>query len=242
MNAVRSILFNIFFFAGSLFWSIALLWTLALPEKECTKIVSAIYGGYIALIERYILGLKLEIRGLENLPKTGPYIIAAKHQSAYETLKLPYMKSLGYPAIILKKELTYIPIYGWNFHGMGQIAIDRGSAMEALESIVRGCQSKLAAGRSVIIFPQGTRTAVGADKPYKAGIAKVYRDVQAPIVPMALNSGVFWGRNAFFKKSGTVTFEFLPVIPAGLPPLQMMERLERAVEEASDRLAATAKA
>jgi 1-acyl-sn-glycerol-3-phosphate acyltransferase len=241
IQAGRSIMFNIFFFGGSLFWSIALLWTLVLPTKICTPIVSTIYGGYITLIEKYILGLKLEIKGVENIPKTGAYILAAKHQSAYETLKLPYMKSLGYPAIILKKELTYIPIYGWYFWGMGQIAIDRGSAKEALESIVRGCQKHLSAGRSVIIFPQGTRTAIGAQKPYKAGIAKVYRDTDAVIVPMALNSGVFWGRNSFFKKSGTVTFEFLPPIPAGLPPLQMMEHLEKVIEDGTERLVSSAK-
>lgn len=241
MNALRSIIFNIFFFAGSLFWSIALLWTLALPEKKCAQVVSDIYGGYMTLIERYILGLKLEIKGQENLPKTGAYIIAAKHQSAFETLKLPFMKSLGYPAIILKRELTRIPVYGSYFSGMGQIAIDRGSAKEALDSIVRGCQRNLTAGRPVIIFPQGTRTKVGARQPYKAGIAKVYRDVEVPIIPMALNSGLFWGRNAFFKKSGTVTFEFLPAIPPGLPPLQMMEQLEKAIEEATDRLVANSK-
>ena len=124
---------------------------------------------------------------------------------------------------------------------MGQIAIDRGSHKEALDSIVRGCQRNLSAGRPVIIFPQGTRTAVGAKQPYKAGIAKVYRDVQVPIIPMALNSGLFWGRNAFFKKSGVVTFEFLPAIPPGLPPLQMMEQLEKAIEEGTDRLVAGSK-
>ena len=238
MNALRSIIFNIFFFGGSLVCSIILLPTLLLPTSLCTRIVSYVYGGYITLIEKYILGLKLELKCVENLPTSGAYIIAAKHQSAYETLKLPYMKSLGYPAIILKKELTYIPIYGWYFWGMGQIAIDRGSAKEALDSIVTGCQQHLKAGRSVIIFPQGTRTAIGAQKPYKAGIAKVYRDTNVPIVPMALNSGVFWGRNSFFKKSGTVTFEFLPPIPPGLPPLQMMEQLEKVTEEATDRLVA----
>jgi len=236
MNAARSILFNIFFFAGSVFWSIALLWTLLLPEKECSRIVSFVYGGYIILIERYIMGLKLKMKGLEHLPPKGPYIIAAKHQSAFETLNLPYMKNLGYPAIILKKELTRVPVWGWYFSGMGQIAIDRGSGTEAMNSIVRGCKRALESGRSVIIFPQGTRVAPGAVKPYKIGIAKVYRDVHVPIVPLALNSGMFWGRNAFFKKSGTVTFEFLPAIPPGLPPLQMMERLEKEIEDASNKL------
>src|ERR1700734_2057368 len=104
MNEVRSIIFNILFFAGSLFWSIALLWALVLPEKKCAQVVSDIYGGYITLIEKNIMGLTLEIKGLENIPKSGAYIIAAKHQSAFETLKLPYMRSLGYPAVILKKE------------------------------------------------------------------------------------------------------------------------------------------
>ena len=241
MNALRSIVFNIFFFGGSLACSIILLPTLLLPQRKCTQIVGDVYGGYMSFIEKYILGLKLEIKGEENIPKSGAYILAAKHQSAYETLKLPFSKKLGYPAIILKKELTYIPIYGLFFSGMGQIAIDRGSAKESLDSIVRGCKRNLDNGRSVIIFPQGTRTAIGAKKDYKAGLAKVYRDTNATVVPMALNSGVFWGRNAFFKKSGTVTFEFLPPIPPGLPPLQMMEQLEKVTEEATDRLVAEAR-
>ena len=236
----RSIVFNIFFFGGSFVCSVLLLPTLLLPQKKCTQIVGDIYGGYMTLIEKYILGLKLEIKGEENIPKSGAYILAAKHQSAYETLKLPFARKFGYPAIILKRELTYIPVYGLYFSGMGQIAIDRGSAKESLDSIVKGCQRNLSAGRSVIIFPQGTRTAVGAKKDYKAGIAKVYRDTNAVIVPMALNSGVFWGRNAFFKKSGTVTFEFLPPIPPGLPPLPMMEQLEKVIEEATERLVASA--
>ena len=241
MNIFRSILFNIFFFAGSFFWSLVLLWTFVLPKKKCAQVVGDIYGGYIAWIEKHIMGLKLEIRGQENIPAKGSYIIASKHQSAFETLKLPYMKSLSYPAIILKKELTRIPLWGWYPLRMGEIAIDRGSAAEALNSIVRGCKDTLDSGRPVIIFPQGTRVAVGADRPYKAGIAKVYRDIQVPIVPMALNTGVFWGRNAFFKKSGTVIFEFLPTIPPGIPPLQMMKQLEETIEKASDKLVTEAK-
>lgn len=240
MNALRSVIFNILFFFGSVFWSLALLWTLALPQKKCVQYVSFFYGGYIALIEKYVLGLTLKIKGLENIPKDVPCIFAVKHQSAFETLKLPYIKNLRYPAIILKMELARIPIYGWYFKGMGQIPIDRGSGTEAMNSIVKGCRRALSEGRSVIIFPQGTRTPVGAKLPYKVGIAKVYRDVQAPVVPVALNSGLFWGRNAFFKKSGVITFEFLPAIPPGIPPLQMMEMLEKSIEEATDRLVAEA--
>lgn len=239
-DKLRSIVFNFFFFAGSLFWSLALLWALPLPRNTCARIVSDIYGGYITFIERWILGLRLEIKGLENVPKDGRYIIAAKHQSAFETLKLPYMRKLGYPAIILKRELTWFPIWGWYPARMGEIPIDRGSPKEALDSIVRGCKRSLADGRPVIIFPEGTRTRVGTKQAYKPGLAKVYRDLGVPVVPVALNSGVFWGRNAFFKKSGTVTFEFLPPLPAGLPPLKMMENLERDIETASDRLVSVA--
>lgn len=240
MNILRSLLFNILFFAGSLFWSIALLWTLVLPEKKCTRIISAVYGGYIAFIERYAMGLTLKIKGWEHVPKHGPYILAAKHQSAFETLNLPYMKKLGYPAIVLKKELTYIPFWGWYPARMGGIAVDRGAGIAAMNSLVRGCKRVLSSGRPVLIFPQGTRTAVGSHAAYKAGIAKIYKETQVPVVPLALNSGLFWGRNSFFKKSGVITFEFLPVIPAGLPPLKMMARLEKEIETATDRLVAEA--
>lgn len=236
MNPVRSVIFNIFFFAGSFFWSVVLLWALLLPPYACSIVISHVYGGYITLIEKYILGLRLELRGLENLPTDTPYIIAAKHQSAFETLKIPYMRMLRYPVIILKKELTYLPLWGWYPLRMGLVAIDRSSGMTAMNSISKGCKRAIESGRSVAIFPQGTRVAVGAQQPYKVGLAKVYRDLNVPLVPMALNSGVFWGRNSFFKKSGTVVFEFLPAIPAGLPPLQVMERIEKDIEAASNKL------
>jgi len=238
MNIIRSIFFNLFFFGGSLLLSLFLFWTLFLPTKKCAQIVSDIYGGYISFIEKYIMGLKLEIIGLENIPKDRAYIIAAKHQSAFETLKIPYMKKLGYPAIILKKELTYIPFWGWYPARMGMVAIDRGSGNKAMNSIIKGCKKSIAEGRSVIIFPEGTRTPIGVKKDYKVGIAKVYKELDVPIVPMALNSGVFWGKNSFFKKSGTVTFKFLPIIESGKPPLKMIAELEHVIEEATDRLVA----
>ncbi len=236
MNHLRSIAFNFLYIFGSLFWSLVLPWSFFFPKKKCTAIISKYYGGYIAFIEKYVLGLKLEIRGLENLPTATPYIIASKHQSAYETLKLPFQEKFRYPVIVLKKELTYLPLWGMYPKRMGQVAINRGEGMESMRAMSRGCKAAIDDGRSVAIFPQGTRVKPGGSAPYKAGLAKIYRDLNVPVVPMALNSGVFWGRNAFFKKSGTVVFEFLPAIPAGMPPLQMMERLETALEAASDKL------
>ncbi len=236
MDALRSIAFNFLYIFGSLFLSLVLPWAFFFPKKKCAAIVSKYYGGYITFIERHVLGLKLEIRGLENIPADTPYIIAAKHQSAYETLKLPFQKQFRHPVIILKKELTYLPLWGMYPKRMGQVAINRGDGMESMRAMSRGCKAAIDDGRSVAIFPQGTRVKPGDVKPYKAGLAKIYKDLGVPVVPMALNSGVFWGRNAFFKKSGTVVFEFLPAIPAGVPPLQMMERLETALEAASDKL------
>lgn len=236
MNAVRSVLFNFFLIFGSLFLSIILFWTWFLPTRYCTAVISAVYGGYITLIERYIMGLTLEVRGREHLPTDGRFIIAAKHQSAMETLKIPFTRDWNYPVIVLKKELTYLPFWGIYPWRMGLIPIDRSTGTKALSKMVAGCKKALDAGRSIAIFPQGTRVAPGKKVEYKAGLAKIYRDLQVPIVPMALNTGVYWGKNSFFKKSGVIVFEFLPPIPAGLPPLQMMEQLEKTLEERSDAL------
>ncbi len=241
MNAIRSIIFNIFYIFGSLVISLLMVWTFVFPPRKCTEYVSLVYGGYIRLIEKYIMGLELEIRGLEHLPQDRPYIIAAKHQSAFETLKIPFMKEFRYPVIVLKKELTRLPLWGLYPQRMGQIAIDRSAGMESIKAMIAGCRKALQDGRSIIIFPQGTRVAPDAQKPYKSGLARIYKDLNVPIVPMALNSGVYWGRNAFFKKSGKVIFEFLPAIPPGLPPLKVMGEMETRIEEASARLVAEAR-
>lgn len=237
MNAIRSILFNFLFYIGSLALSLLLIWSLLLPRRWLVKFISTLYGRFVHLTTRSVMGLRLEVRGAEHIPSSGAFILAAKHQSAYETLVLPFMKELRYPVIVLKKELTYLPIWGWYPLRMGQIAIDRGNAAQAIQSIVRGCKKAKERNRPMIIFPQGTRVAVKDKKPYKPGLAKIYRDLDLPILPMALNTGVFWGRNSFFKKPGTIVFEFLPVIPPGQPPLKMMKQLEETIEAASDRLA-----
>lgn len=240
LQRLRSIVFTFLLVVGSFILSILLMPLLALPQKFCVPWVSSIYGGYISLIERYVLGLKLELRGLEHLPEGSHYIIAGKHQSAYETLKIPFMARLKHPVIVLKKELIYLP--GWGFYPprMGLIAIDRASGPQALQQMIAGARKGFARGRPLSLFPEGTRKALGAPPDYKPGVAKIYRDLQVPVVPMALNSGVFWGRNEFFKRGGTVVFEFLPALPAGMPPLKMMAELEAQVEAATARLVAEA--
>lgn len=238
MNYIRSILFNLTYIFGSLIVSLLLLWTFLLPTKYCAIIVSEVYGGFVRLAARYVMGIKLEMRGMENLPKDSRFIIAGKHQSAFETLTIPFMRQLGYPVIVHKKELFYLPIWGMFLYFTGQIGIDRKSGIKAMHSLSKGARRAIASGRNLIIFPQGTRVTPGATAPYKPGLAKIYKDLQIPIVPMALNSGVLWGRNSFIKKSGTIVFEFLPPIPAGLPPLEATAKMEEAIETASNKLLA----
>jgi 1-acyl-sn-glycerol-3-phosphate acyltransferase len=122
------------------------------------------------------------------------------------------------------------------FVPMGQIPIDRDAGSEAMKKMTEGCRKALDSGRPIIIFPQGTRIAPGVVADYKPGTAKLYKDLKVPVVPLALNTGVFWGRNAFWKKSGTITYKLLPPLPAGMPPLKMMEQLEKVLEEESDKL------
>jgi len=236
LSLIRSIIFNILFLAGSLFWSIALLWVLILPNKIALAIVGNTYVRYLNFIEKYIMGITLKIDGLENIPNDGKFIIAAKHQSAFETLNIPYMKELHYPAIVLKKSLVYIPIWGLYTIGLGHIAIDRGSATAAMRSIIRGAKRSLNNNRPFIIFPEGTRKAVGAEPNYKSGIAKIYKETNVPVIPLALNSGVVWGRNSFIKKSGVVTYKFMPAIEAGLKTSDFMQQLENIIEAETNKL------
>ncbi|MGM0421836.1 MAG: lysophospholipid acyltransferase family protein [Pseudomonadota bacterium] len=236
MHILRTLTFNLVFFGASLFWSLALLWVLVLPRPLINKIIKNTYFRTVNWAERYILGLNCRVEGLENLPQSGGYVLAAKHQSAFETLKFPFL--FDQTAIVLKRELTWIPLWGWYPRRMGMIPIDRGSARVALKSITDGAQRVVdSEQRPLIIFPQGTRVAPGDKKPYKTGIAHVYKAVNAPVVPVALNSGLYWGKNSFWKKPGTVTLKFLPPIPPGLEVHDFMLRLEDTLETESDALA-----
>jgi len=190
-----------------------------------------------ALLERWILNLKYEVRGAEHLPTSGAYIVASKHQSAFETMKLHIL--FKDPAVILKKELLSIPLWGWYLAKSDVIAIDRSSRSAAVESIKAGALHMKEMGRPIVIFPQGTRVypeTTTKEKPYKIGVARVQDATQLPIIPMAMNAGVYWPRNAFWKSSGTVVFEFLPPIEAGIDSTTLMTALEDGIENTSNAL------
>lgn len=187
-------------------------------------------------LERHVLGLDYVVRGREYLPENGPFIIAAKHQSQYETFKLHAL--FGDPAIILKRELIKIPLWGRFLAKIEPIAIDRKSA-HAMRQIINGAKRVRDQGRPLVIFPQGTRVGAhqnSAEKPYKPGIAMIAEATGLPVIPMALNTGLFWPKGGWVKKPGTVVFEFLPPIPYQGDRAAFMATLEQALENASDTL------
>ena len=238
MTALRSLLFNILMYVWTGLLCVLLLWTLLLPKAGFLAVIRW-YLRTLTFLEKTVLGLDYRVEGLENLPD-GPVLIAAKHQSMWETMKLHLI--FDDPAVILKRELLSIPLWGWYARKADQIAVDRGGKGRAIASLIEGGRRIAAQNRPIVIFPQGTRVAPGRDLPYRAGVFALYDALDLPVVPMALNSGVFWGRRAFRKNAGTITVQFLEPIPPGLGRDGLAERLRPALEQASDRLAAEAKA
>lgn len=235
---IRQILFNIAFYGATTIFCIVLTPAMLLPRPIFIIGLNS-YFKSVHLIEKYILGLDFEVRGREHIPTTGSFIVAAKHYSAYETMKLHLL--FFDPAIIMKKELSRIPLWGWLAMKAKMIFIDRGSREIALASIVAGAKRVEAEGRPLVIFPQGTRVAIDDTperKPYKGGITRMYEATSQPILPLAMNSGLYWKKNAFFKSPGKVIFEFLPPIPSGLTGSEALAKLQIALEEKSNELVA----
>jgi 1-acyl-sn-glycerol-3-phosphate acyltransferase len=227
---IRSTIYNLCFYGLTATACVLCLPTLFLPRKAFMTVVHGfVFCNHI--LEKYILGLDFEVRGREYLPSSGSYIVASKHQSAYETTKLHIL--FDDPAIILKKELLKIPLWGQYLAKSDVIAIDRSTPKSAIESIQDGARRMQAQGRPVIIFPQGTRVSVtttAQDRPYKIGVARLQEATNLPIIPLAMNTGVFWPRNSWIKKPGTVVFEFLPPIEPGKPPAEILSKLEKDME------------
>jgi 1-acyl-sn-glycerol-3-phosphate acyltransferase len=233
---VRAVLFNILFYGWTLIYAVFAVPFLLAPRPVVLAVGRAWNRSVMAIIER-VAGIRFQVKGRENLP-AGPAIIAAKHQSAFETLALPLIL---YDALfVLKRELFWIPIFGWYLWRLGDIGIDRAAGPAALRAIVRQAKSVLAQGHHVIIFPQGTRVAPGSRHDYGPGVAALYTMLDVPVVPVALNSGLYWGRRRFGKIAGTVTIEFLPAIAPGLERQAFMAELQQRIEAATDRLLAQA--
>jgi 1-acyl-sn-glycerol-3-phosphate acyltransferase len=232
MIVLRALLFNLVLFLGGVAFLSLSLPALLMPRRF-TILVGDIWFAFLLAALRVICGISHEIRGLENIPDT-PCIIAAKHQSAWDTFA--FVTFIADGAYVIKKELTRIPVYGWLLIKAAMVPVDRAAGAKALRNMIRTARSRLADGRHIVIFPEGTRTAPGQRRSYLPGVAALYSQLAVPVVPVALNSGLFWPRRAFLKRPGHIVVEILPPIPAGLPRREFIERLQSTIEEASVRL------
>jgi 1-acyl-sn-glycerol-3-phosphate acyltransferase len=235
MSAVRALVFNLVFLVGTVIFGIAGLPFLLTPRRTSMRF-GRFWAQAVLFALKCIVGLDGEIRGRANIPP-GACLIAMKHQSMFDTLMLPPL--LGDPAVVVKRELQFVPFYGWYATRAGSIFIDRKGGANALRRMVGAAKRAIAAGRPVVIFPQGTRTMPGQPvetAPYQAGIAALYRELGVPLVPAAVNSGMYWGRRAFMKRRGRIIVEFLEPIPPGLPRREVMATLEARIETATAAL------
>lgn len=240
MTVLRSLLFQAVFYAVTLLYMLAFLPALLLMSRRSLWTTGVMaWVRTVALLLRVIAGVRAEISGAENIPE-GPLLVAAKHQSAWETLAL--LPLFSDPTFILKRELMAIPIFGWFAAKERMIPVDRSAGSSALKAMTRIAREEIAGGRQILIFPEGTRRPPGAPPAYKFGVAHLYASLGAPCLPIALNSGLYWPRRALNLRPGTIKVEILPVLPPGLPKAEFMARLEREVETASDRLLAEGRA
>lgn len=229
---IGSFLFNVAFWLWGALMALAALPVLLMSREAMVRHAERWERG-IQWLLRHLVGLDYRVLGEEHRRHRAA-IFALKHQSAWDTVSTHLL--IGDPAIALKQELIKIPIFGRCLLHAGMIKIDRGHGARALRSLVEGARRAIARGSPVVIFPEGTRTPPGEKSTYLPGVAALYKQLDVPVVPVALNSGLFWGRRSFRKRPGTVLVEFLEPIEPGLERKVFMAELERRIETATDRL------
>lgn len=230
MGFVRSVLFNLAF--GLLTVAMAVIGLpLFLGPRSWMDAYGRAWARACLWLLKHIVGLGYEVRG--TLP-SGPVLIAAKHQSAWETLALAAL--IPNSTFVLKRILLWTPPFGPFMAKVGMIPIDRSGGSKTVRKMLAAARQMLADGRPIVIFPEGTRQAPGAPPEYHPGVAALYRDLETSVVPVALNSGLYWRRNAFTKRQGIVILEFLDVIPSGMDRRSFMRQLKDAIETQTVRL------
>jgi 1-acyl-sn-glycerol-3-phosphate acyltransferase len=233
---IRSLLFNAAGAAWTVVMALLALPILLRPRLSMVRHAERWERGLQWLMRR-LVGLDYQVRGRERVPSSR-VIFAVKHQSAWDTITAHLL--IEDPAIALKQELTRIPIFDWCLLHAGMIKIDRGHGTRALRSLIEGGRQAIARGSPILIYPEGTRTLPGEKRPYHPGVAALYKQLALPVVPVALNSGLYWGRRSFAKRAGTILVEFIDPIPPGLERKAFMAELETRIETATARLIAEA--
>ena len=232
MNTIRSLLFVLWLYLSMAIFAVGLSPALLLPHRYPMGVIR-LWSRFIIFGLRWIVGARVEFRGLEHRP-TGAALIAAKHQGMLDVI-VPFAM-LDNPCLVMKKELAGLPFFGWFALKTGMIVVDREAHAKALKAMLRAARVRLGEQRQIFIFPEGTRGAIGAAPDYKPGVAALYRDLDVACTPMATNSGVCWPAHGFRRHPGVVVFEFLPPIPAGLKRGEFMAALEDRIETASRAL------
>ncbi len=236
MILLRSLIYIVF-----LYGSMAVVGVLLLPAALLN------YRGAVAAMRiwtraalwglRWICGARVIIEGAENIP-AGRVLIASKHQAMLDTMT-PFLV-MREPTTVLKKELLSMPIFGWFARRAGMIAIDRDGHASALKGMLREARARADQGRPIIIYPEGTRTEVGAPPDYKSGVAALYRDLNAPCVPVAVSTGLVWSAHGLTRRPGVAVVRYLEPIQPGLSRAEFMRELETRIETATNALVAAA--
>ena len=233
MLALRSLAFNAAFYLSLIVQMLVFTPFYFLAPRRYAWFVPRFWARSSLKLQEWLAGTKTRIEGMENLPE-GPFILAPKHQSFWDTIAFfPYLSD---PVYILKRELMWIPLFGWYVARMHMIPINRGSRSKALKQALDVAQVRMAENRQLIIYPEGTRRAPGAEPAYKWGIAEIYATLGVPVVPVAHVAGLYWPRRKFMRYPGVIHARFLPAIEPGLEKEAFMERLIAETESATDAL------
>lgn len=233
---VRSVLFNVALYVNFIVQAVVFAPVLLLPER-CFWPIGRFWVRSTLFLHRVICGIDDDIGGRDNIP-TGGFIVAGKHQSAWETLRL--IELFPRPSFILKHQLLFVPLFGWYLKKAGMIPVDRGRGAAAIAAMTAHAHRAIAEGRQIIIFPEGTRRPPLAPPAYRHGVARLYAELGVPCLPIALNSGLYWPRHSLRQQPGTIRAECLRPIPPGLSPEAFAAELQRELESATEALIAEA--
>lgn len=223
MALIRSLLFALVFYPGTLF-AVLVAFPLTLRGPAAIRRHAIRWAIFHRWCARLLLGVRSRVEG--EIPQ-GTLLFASKHQSMYETIELLLM--IHEPAVVVKKELADMPLWGAVACRYGVIPVDRAGSAAALRTMIKAARAAVAEGRPITIFPEGTRVSPGERPPLRPGFAGLYRALNLPVVPIALDSGRLWPRGAFIKRGGIVTFRFQQPIPPGLPREEAEARVHDAI-------------
>jgi 1-acyl-sn-glycerol-3-phosphate acyltransferase len=237
MTAVRSAIFNLVFYLNLIVFLVVGS-PLFLAPRSWAIAGLKLWARSSLWWLKVICGTHMEVRGAHHIPQ-GPVLIAGKHQSFWETFAV--LPLLYDPCMVLKRELTFIPLFGWFALKFRMIAVERSAGSTALRNLIKRGKEEVAAGRQIVIMPEGTRKSPDDPPDYKPGAAALYGQLDVPCVPFGLNAGLFWPRRKFLRHPGTIVIEFLPALPPGLPRAEFQRRLQDAIETSTSALVAEAR-